>query len=172
MTDVAILEQLRVAWKRPAEEPTNAEEPMSAENRRGQQGVRRLVQSTLERINAACPSNWKPTAEDWERIDRVEATLDEARRRDDRPGLLAALADYESVAMEIFASATNTLRMAAADDKLTDTLLGIFDDLPDIPAPDRCCSVSIVTDIGPPGNRYTGRTGFVPSVTHRWNREL
>lgn len=135
MTDAAILEQLRAAWNQPAEEPTTAEEPTPAEKRRGRQEAGRLVSATLERINAACPSNWKPAAEDWQRIDRTETAIDEARRRDDRPGLLAELADYESVAVEIFATATNTLPMAAKDDKLTDTLLGIFDNPPDIPSP-------------------------------------
>ena len=134
-TDAAILEQLRGAWNRPAEEPTAVEEPIPRGPRSGRQEADRLASATLERINAACPPNWKPTAEDWQRIDRAEATIDEARRRDDRPGLLAALTDYESIAVEIFASATNTPPMAAADDKLTETLLCTFDDPPDIPAP-------------------------------------
>ena len=76
-TDAAILEQLRGAWNRPPEEPAAAEEPMPRENRSGRQEADRLASATLERINAACPSNWKPTAEDWQRIDRAEAAIDD-----------------------------------------------------------------------------------------------
>ena len=91
----------------------------------------RLVQSTLKRINAACPSDWNPAAEDWQRIDRAEATIDPARRENDRPELLAALADYESAAVDIFAEATSTPPTVAIDDKLTGTLLGLFDERPE-----------------------------------------
>ena len=126
-TDAAILEQLRAAWNRSAE----PDDPSTGESRSGRQESDRLVQSTLERINAACPSNWKPTAEDWQRIDRAEATIDRVRREHDRPGLLAALADYESVAVDIFAEATSTPPAVAIDDKLTGTLLGLFDRTPE-----------------------------------------
>jgi len=125
-TDAAIQEQLRAAWNRPAEEPipeTNRREWQDSESDR-------LVSETLDRINAACPAEWKPSSEDWQRIDRAEATIDQTRRDNDRPGLLAALTDYESVAVEIFASATSTSPTVAIDGKLTGTLLGIFDKLP------------------------------------------
>jgi len=60
------------------------------------------IVSMLEEVNFRCPPDWRPTPDEWIRLDEIQWKLDQARDGLDVPAVRLLCAEYETEAGRMF----------------------------------------------------------------------